>query len=144
MAGLEEADENHQVQVDFSVPPFCKTQLCSNEPGNRNMQHHLKKKKKKKEFLRSSLWLLLLIGSCCSATCTTLPSARGSEEGCRGVCTFAGPLASRLPLPTSPQLQQHHHETQGTTHAYLARQFSSAAHLKLYMDILWTYVDAWM
>lgn len=28
--------------------------------------------------------------------------------------------------------------------AYLARQFSSAAHLKLYMDILWTYVDAWM
>lgn len=28
--------------------------------------------------------------------------------------------------------------------SYLAKQFSSAAHLKLYMDILWTYVDAWM
>lgn len=27
---------------------------------------------------------------------------------------------------------------------YLAKQFSSAAHLRLYMDIFCTYVDAWM
>lgn len=27
---------------------------------------------------------------------------------------------------------------------YLAKQFSSAAHLRLYMGILWTYVEAWI
>lgn len=32
----------------------------------------------------------------------------------------------------------------GEPDQYLAKQFSSAAHLRLYMDIFCTYVDAWM
>lgn len=37
LVGLEEGDENQQIQVVFQVPPFHKIQKCSSEPDDRNM-----------------------------------------------------------------------------------------------------------